>query len=111
MPDVGGAKPAGIGVSLVVVLGAFAAGVEPGLMFLLGLGSQWALKAPAKVKDYIGVVVALVACLGAYAILHHVPGFYAQEAWWRAACVWSLAALGAGSVAGQTGAAPKTNSL
>lgn len=109
-PAMGGASPPAIGAWLIVLLGAFASGVETGLMATIGYLSQWALKAPKNVSNWLAPTVTAVVCLGAYAVLHR-PSWPIGEDWIRAWAVWSLAAMGVGSVAGHTGGAAATNTL
>ena len=110
-PLPGGVAPVGAMVWVMAICGAFALGVEQGLMLGLGYVSQWAVKAPKNIQDWQAAAIMVGACLTAYSILHHEAGLWFREPWIQACAVWSLAAFGAGSLAGHTGGAPGTNKL
>lgn len=106
-----GVKTPAVAAWLVGIAFAFSTSLENGLLVSLGYVSQWALKAPAKVRDWLAPLLVTVACIGSFAALHHAAGFYAKYSWWQDAIKWSLAALGIASAAGRTGGAAKTNSM
>ena len=94
---------------IVGVLGAFALGVDTGLMAVIGYAGQWFLKAPKSVPTWAAQAGIVAVCLGCYAGLHHpAPPI---EDWLVAACKWSLTALGVSSLAAGTKGAPRTDSL
>lgn len=106
-----GVNKFGVAGWVIAILGAFATGFENGLILLVGYASQWGTKAPSKVKDWLAPVITIAACFVAFFLIHRPAAFPPSEQWVRDFAFWSLAALGAGSLAGHTGGAAKTNSL
>ena len=103
---------AAIAAWLVAILTAWGTlGFEAAVLAAIGYLHQW-FKAPKGWRtDATQAAVALL-CVGVYYLFHHPAGWWPlSEAWGHDAAMWTLAALGVGSVAGSTKGAPPTNSL
>lgn len=97
---------------LVAILGAFAISKEMGWSCLIGYVSQWILKAPAKVPDWVPPLATVAVCAAVWVfVLGHMPTVPIPTKWWADFGPWALAAMGAASASGRTGGAPRTNSL
>lgn len=109
MEKLGGAHAVGLSSWAIAIVMAFASSLDNGLLVSLGYVSQWALKAPVRVRDWVAPVVTFGVGFGIYWLRHQTATF--DEAWITACATWCLAAIGIASASGRTGGAPKTNTL
>lgn len=109
----GGASNIGVPAWLAAVIGAYAISFELGAAATVGYVSQWTLKAPARIKDWVAPVAVVTACLVLYIfVLGHMPAHWRPDREWFAGFIgWAATAMGVASAAGRTSGAPKTNSL
>lgn len=97
---------------LVAIFGAFALSHEMGWACALGYVSQWALKAPKNVPNWIPPAAVAIVCAAVWVfVLGHRPSMPIPTEWWADFGPWALSAMGAASAAGHTGGAPRTNSI
>jgi sterol desaturase/sphingolipid hydroxylase (fatty acid hydroxylase superfamily) len=110
---VDGLSKVGLPAWLIAVLSSWAVSVEVGSAVTLGYAVQWALKAPAKVADWVAPLVVVVGGAVLYVfVLGHAPTSWPpSNAWVGGLVLWTAAALGTASASGLTGGAPATNSL
>lgn len=103
----------GVPVWLVGILMAFAVSSELGWAALIGYASQWSLKAPKGIPDWVAPSATVVGCLAVWTFaLGHIPKAWPPpQSWTKDAIEWALSALGVGTAAGHTAGAPRTNSL
>lgn len=114
MPDLpGGSNAVAVPSWLAAIVGAWFVSPELGTAATVGYVSQWALKAPARIRDWVAPAAVVLSCLLLYVfVLGHAPkDWHPDRAWFAAFATWAAAALGIGSAAGRTGGAAKTNSL
>ena len=97
---------------LVAIFGAFALSRELGWACAIGYFFQWVLKAPKKVWNWVPPAVMTLTCGAVWVfVLGHRPTLPIPTQWWADFGPWALSAMGAASVSGHTGGAPRTNSL
>lgn len=103
----------GVPTWIVGIIGAFALSREMGWATVIGYLSQWGLKAPKGVPDWVAPVTVTLVCAAVWCfILGNTPkALPIPTAWWGDFGTWAFAAMGAGSAAGRTAGAPKTNSV